>query len=1093
MNEIPEIVTVLCSEIKLPSFTSKQFSHTFWENGYKTDKFYKRSVIITDPDFGKPYPLSPYKTEICLGRDKKFLYIGVKCFDNQKEKIKFTHLENQSEVHLDDSIELFFDINHSHNEYYQLIVNGAGYYSSYYRGKNRRKKFWQVNVLTKPLEIENGWGVEIAIDIASFKKKIKRSSIWGFNAGRNFSTYNWEDRVPASLSPLHYQAWDVPSRFADMYFKENGIFLKDFLINGESVFFNDENLFLSPELTYGKNKLKVRIKNSKKKKIEIITKIGQEKENVFIKNSGLSYPFRIEKIDEKKQRTVEIILKGKNRIFFRGKWDVKFSPLVNFKPCILFPEKNKILLNADIDFLKDKKIIVENKKTKKIFTGKKEIFLKENFYGKFKVTILNKEGEVLTEKTFNLQKPPSYLKIPYSSGDTHPSIFRIGPSLKEKIKGDRRLKKIYEKIKKEVDNFIENPTPLPLQSSASLTFYRCFKHGARLINLGNGKHKCPVDEEILKNKLLDYSYLFWQHSENFATAVFSAFLYLIDKKSKYLKTAKKILLFYSKNYDKFQYNNPLIWKNIHSGRIRDSILVESDLITLASFTFDMIYNHLNKEERKTIIEKMLIPICEKMVKYHGGKGNWKTHLNLALVSSGIVLKNPYYIQAGIGKERGFLFDMEKCVTKGGFWHQGAIGYHFYALHPYVQIAEIISKTYQVNLYKNRKFQKMFLAPVLFSFPDGSFPNIGTGGGGKISDFSSIYEIAAEKVPLLKPFLSYLAKFLIDNEGENGLFILTGDKNLKKEKYKKESKPLPSVNFSEIGYGILRDGKEKVQQIVFVYGKTHPGKGQPDKLSFSLFGDNKLLAPDPGYLSYTNPLTPSWYYRTIAHNTVVVDFKNQDYGKAPFLCYFDGEIKIIGAVSNEIYPDIESTRIMLLKNNILIDFFVLKGKKKHTFDYFIHHYGKIKIDGKFKKFSEPVLQYGGYQHIKNVRKSKNKKNLWKVEWTLEDKSKTISHLFSFPRAEIYSGDGPRYGGDIKSKKEIKPIPLIFLRNEGEYAAFSFIMEVGVKKEKIKDVKFSKGKKCFSINYGKDKIKIYNNRLEYNEEKISFKRKIRLFSL
>ncbi|MCD6407547.1 hypothetical protein J7L87_00660, partial [bacterium] len=97
VGKIPEIITVFCPEIEVPVFTDRKFSEVFWERGYKTDKFYKRNVIISNPDFGKTYPESNFKTEICLGRDKKFLYIGVKCFDNEKEKIKFEHKENQGE------------------------------------------------------------------------------------------------------------------------------------------------------------------------------------------------------------------------------------------------------------------------------------------------------------------------------------------------------------------------------------------------------------------------------------------------------------------------------------------------------------------------------------------------------------------------------------------------------------------------------------------------------------------------------------------------------------------------------------------------------------------------------------------------------------------------------------------------------------------------------------------------------------------------------------------------------------------------------------------------------------------------------------
>jgi oligo-alginate lyase len=947
-------VTHSCPVVKVPVFSAHNFSTEFWKQSYRTDRFFRRDMFTCDPDWGNPYPPAPISSTLALGRDKKFFYIGVRSYEPEPEKLLAKHLENQKEIWLDDSFEFFFDTEHNHRDYFHLIVNSAGFFYTE-RIKRGRKVQWVVYPETRTFRWEKGWGLEVSIPLNSFT--VRKSAVWGFNAGRNFGIEDNEKRVKESLVFFNSGRWDVPEGFADLYFRTPGHYLRKFFINKQRFTIPEQKRLVH----YGKNILSLSLNKKTKRRLNVNIRIGGFITEVSIPEGKktFSFPFVIKKqVSLIGNPFLSLILKDNNRVLYTGRWMV-------------------ILDRRD---------------------GKKEI------------------SEWISSLRFS--KHPRML---YKEENIN--------AVREQVRTDKSVSDIYDAIKKEADEFVKGFVPPPDKPAEHLTHYRCFKHGARLEYVAPGRHRCPVDGEILTGKLLDASYLFWEHARYFNKAAELAFLYLIEGNKEYRDKAKYILLFYARNYHSF----PLRSVYPHSARIRGAVLTESGLVLYAALAYDALYNDLTPKERRTINNRFFKPACKPLAEYPGGKGNWKSQLNLALVAVGIATGNRDYINLGAGAERGFLFDIRNCVTKDGFWHQGAIGYHFFVLGAYLWVAELLKQSFGLNLYRYKRFQKMFIAPLLFAYPDGKFPNIGTGGGGKISDYKAYYNIALARISAMKQYESVIRPGVEMSRSGDALmdFIrLTPEiagygkiLNLNRE-YK-----IPSANMSDIGYAVLRSGKGKETcQAVFVYGKTHHGKGQPDKLSFDLFGRGRLLAPDPGYASYTNPLSPGWYYRTIAHNTIVVDSISQSSGNAKLLCFSDGAVKVAGAYSKDIYPGIESFRILMLKEDILFDIFAINGEEKHTFDYFIHHYGKVEVEGRFREIRS-IHPTGGYQYIKDIKKFAGRKNLWQAGWILDKGVVSSSAFYSLPAGELYTGEGPRYGGDIKNRDEDMPIPLVMQRTAG----------------------------------------------------------------
>lgn len=114
-------------------------------------------------------------TKAWLTYDKENLYIRVVCDEPDMKTIKAQRTDRDSNIFLDDSIEIFIvtDKEDSSGDtvYYQFVVNSLG---AVFDSKNINRKFnyinnhypeWNSNISVKPEKTENSWVLEIAIPL----------------------------------------------------------------------------------------------------------------------------------------------------------------------------------------------------------------------------------------------------------------------------------------------------------------------------------------------------------------------------------------------------------------------------------------------------------------------------------------------------------------------------------------------------------------------------------------------------------------------------------------------------------------------------------------------------------------------------------------------------------------------------------------------------------------------------------------------------------------------------------------------------------------------------------------------------------------
>ncbi len=88
---------------------------------------------------------------------------------------------------------------------------------------------------------------------------------------------------------------------------------------------------------------------------------------------------------------------------------------------------------------------------------------------------------------------------------------------------------------------------------------------------------------------------------------------------------------------------------------------------------------------------------------------------------------------------------ERSFLKNGFWYEGSIHYHFYALEGFVKFyLPYLVKTGRRSEVLDENLRKAFRAPISMIFPDGRFPNPGDGWPRiGLNSYSDVLEYGAQ--------------------------------------------------------------------------------------------------------------------------------------------------------------------------------------------------------------------------------------------------------------------------------------------------------------------------------------------------------------
>ena len=252
-------------------------------------------------------------------------------------------------------------------------------------------------------------------------------------------------------------------------------------------------------------------------------------------------------------------------------------------------------------------------------------------------------------------------------------------------------------------------------------------------------------------------------------------------------------------------------------------------------------------------------------------------------------------------------------------------------------------------------------------------------------------------------------------------------------------PPPSVNYALVGFGILRTpaaSGDGIQGLIMSYGPT-ASHGHPDKLHLDLYAFNDVLMPTPGVnFPYNNPNIPKWLHTTLAHNTLTVDEKSQDYygsnqkstAHADQLVYAPAStVGMERAWTNSVYDGVTMDRSSFMTPNYLADIFGAFSPAAHKYDLAWHIRGDATSDLTFTPTTfDPNLN--GYNWFTSARAADATDKPWTITST-RDTHVARLHVAGGPSTQAIIGDGGFYNDETSGEpKHHPPCPTIIERRD-----------------------------------------------------------------
>jgi oligo-alginate lyase len=504
-------------------------------------------------------------------------------------------------------------------------------------------------------------------------------------------------------------------------------------------------------------------------------------------------------------------------------------------------------------------------------------------------------------------------------------------------------------VKKKVD--------LPSRGGQWGHWYSCKKDGATLITDSPTSHRCPVCGTVYHGDPYDAVVIRSEHS-NWAGAIRDLGLaYRFSGRQEYAEKAGEILVAYADRYATYPLHDIHGQEKIGGGRITAQTLDESTWLIPVAFGYSLVRDTMPAASRAHVENDLLLAAAAVIRSHKMGIHNIQCWKNTAVGLAGYAANDAALVREAIDDPiRGFRAQIARGVTDDGLWYEGSLGYHRYTMEALWPLAEAARLT-GVDLYSER-YRTMFDAPLALALPDGEAPGFNDNAGGNVRAAGFLYELAYTRWQ--RPEYGRLAA---ESERNNLQALLYGAESLPQGPVI----PTASVLMKDAGYAVLR---AQGNAVAVRFGKQGGGHGHPDKLNIVTFAEGHLFGLDPGSIHYGVPLHGEWYRRTIAHNTVVVDGKDQAASDGDLDDWSEGHLS---AHALRAYDGVKLARTLDFDGASLHDRFACTSAAEHDYDYAFHAQGEFRISLAVKPRG-PLA----YLHVEKVCEAPCDGDWW-AEW------------------------------------------------------------------------------------------------------------------
>jgi hypothetical protein len=481
---------------------------------------------------------------------------------------------------------------------------------------------------------------------------------------------------------------------------------------------------------------------------------------------------------------------------------------------------------------------------------------------------------------------------------------------------------------------------LPPEGGQWSLWYVCPDDNVYLEYRGPGQHVCPRCGRTFTGWPYDQVIYGRMHNDLATAALRLGQAYLLTGDGAYAIDAGAVLLAYADQYASYPIHNVDGNESTSGARVLAQTLDESGWLIDMAWAYDLIRESgvLDDTERAHIEADLLGEAARVIGRNDAGESNWQSWHNAALGAVGFTLDDPRLQSDAWNGGSGFLFQMDASVSSDGFWYEGSWGYHFYALRALTYTAEMARRA-GLDPFTATPFLSMFSAPVIFAEPDGMLPPFNDSGRSSLPSSRGLYESAYGWTS--DPFLAVPL-----DPGSRPLEALWwGAETVESG----EEAVLGSTIFSESGFVVMRTGMTGPSPLYLAldFGPHGGWHGHNDKLGFVLYALGQEAAVDPGTHSYALAIHDGYDRTTVAHNTVTVDEKSQEWATGALMgAVFLHDLALARAGGGEAYAEASLVRELFATDRYVIDRFEaasLDGSS-HRYDWVLHGRGVMEDHG-----------------------------------------------------------------------------------------------------------------------------------------------------
>lgn len=515
------------------------------------------------------------------------------------------------------------------------------------------------------------------------------------------------------------------------------------------------------------------------------------------------------------------------------------------------------------------------------------------------------------------------------------------------------------------DPLVVDPPTMPDGWSNWIFYYACPDDGSRLTPLSLEKHECPKCKKVYTDERTVTAYRCVLNERCEFASLTLAWAYAYTGDDKYAEGVQRYLLKLARMYPTFTEKRDRFDRRgllAPGGAMRYAqILDEAVGAVRYSKAYDLTRNSRvwTDEQRAEVESKFFRPTVATLLSWNADISNHQTWFNAGLISVASVLGDSELVNKTLTMKGGVLDQFQRSLGDDGFWYEGTMAYHNYALAPMIEIADA-TRRMGLKVHEHERLRLLIAAPLGAMYPNGSFPVTNDSDPASIGMFGPAFEWAwrTYKQPI------YAQAAALGNEAR--LKSLMGDDA------KVDWPPkLKSTVFSDIGLVYLRQGSgDNAVCAVADFGPHGGGHGHFDKLNLMLYAKGREWILDPGRLSYSHKEYKTWVKHTAAHNTVTLGGKSQAPCAGKLLWFKESDGWSACAVETDaVYNGSRLRRYLLLTPEVLVDVFDVVSAEKTQIDWLLHATADQVETLHSMTTRDPVASLGetdGYPHLTNVK-------------------------------------------------------------------------------------------------------------------------------